>query len=144
MRSFIPKLWTITALALGALVLVMLLAASPPPTHGADAAITGIPSDPAGSQPEQLGGPPPQLMGDVDCSGTVNSVDALKVLRFTVDLSVSQSEPCPDIGNTSGSGFDNGDVDCDNDVDPVDALRILRYNAALSVIQNEPCPDIGT
>jgi hypothetical protein len=38
------------------------------------------------------------LWGDVDCNGTVTSVDALKVLRHVADLSVSQTEPCPDIG----------------------------------------------
>jgi hypothetical protein len=38
------------------------------------------------------------FFGDVDCSGSVTSVDALKVLRFVALLSVSQTEPCPDIG----------------------------------------------
>jgi hypothetical protein len=28
--------------------------------------------------------------GDVDCSGSINSVDALKVLRFVAQLSVTQ------------------------------------------------------
>lgn len=36
-------------------------------------------------------------VGDVDCNGIVNSVDALKVLRFVAGLSVNQTEPCPDI-----------------------------------------------
>jgi len=36
-------------------------------------------------------------VGDVDCNGIVNSVDALKVLRFVAGLSVTQTEPCPDI-----------------------------------------------
>jgi len=79
--------------------------------------------------------------GDVDCSTTVNAVDALKVLRHTIALSVTQSEPCDNIG--AGSPV-NGDVDCDGDVDPVDALKVFRYSAALSVSQTQPCPGIGT
>jgi hypothetical protein len=39
-----------------------------------------------------------RLMGDVDCDGDVDAVDALKILRFVVGLPVSQTEPCPDIG----------------------------------------------
>jgi hypothetical protein len=36
----------------------------------------------------------------VDCSGAVNSVDALKILRFAAGLSVVQNEPppCTDLG----------------------------------------------
>jgi len=85
--------------------------------------------------------------GDVDCSGgqfPVNAVDALKVLRYTIALPVSQTEPCPDIGNDIGTGQLNGDVDCDGDVDPVDALKILRKSRGLDVIQNPGCPPIGT
>jgi hypothetical protein len=83
--------------------------------------------------------------GDVDCGGTVNSIDALKILRATIALSVSQAEPCEDIGvDVTVHGKLQGDVDCDNAVDPVDALRIQRFNAQLSVIQNQPCPAIGT
>jgi hypothetical protein len=41
------------------------------------------------------------IQGDVDCDGDVDSVDALGGLRHIADLSVSQSEPCPDIGTTA-------------------------------------------
>ena len=37
------------------------------------------------------------FFGDVDCSGAVNSVDALKILRYVAQLSVAQTEPCADI-----------------------------------------------
>jgi hypothetical protein len=36
--------------------------------------------------------------GDVDCSNSVTSVDALKILRYVAELPVQQNEPCPDIG----------------------------------------------
>jgi hypothetical protein len=78
----------------------------------------------------------------VDCAGGVTSVDALKELRHVAQLSVSQNEPCPKIGDDVASVW--GDVDCNGGVSSVDALKILRYVAQLSVSQNEPCPDIGT
>ena len=38
------------------------------------------------------------LQGDVDCRDGVTPVDSLKVLRHDAGLSVSQNEPCPDVG----------------------------------------------
>jgi hypothetical protein len=35
---------------------------------------------------------------DVDCGGSINAVDALKILRAASTLPVSQTEPCPDPG----------------------------------------------
>ena len=69
-------------------------------------------------------------------------MDALKELRHVAGLSVTQNEPCPDIGSQVASLF--GDVDCNGTADSVDALEILRSVAHLPVTQNEPCPDIGT
>jgi len=40
------------------------------------------------------------LFGDVDCDASVNSVDGLKILRYSASLAVTQNEPCPDIGST--------------------------------------------
>lgn len=80
------------------------------------------------------------LQGDVDCSGAVNAVDSLKVLRHNAALSVAQTEPCPAISSPLTHPF--GDVDCAGGVNAVDALKILRDNAALSVDQTEPCVDI--
>jgi len=89
----------------------------------------------------------PRLFGDVDCSGEVNAVDALKVLRHVVGLEVSQTEPCPDIGSTvmvDGVPRKWGDVDGDGDVNAVDALKILRHVAGLSVSQQPRTPPIGS
>jgi hypothetical protein len=82
--------------------------------------------------------------GNVDCGTGVNSVDSLKILRFGAGLSVTQAEPCPDIGGSHPYGFVQGDVDCSFVVNSVDALKVLRFGAGLSVSQTEPCPDIGT
>jgi len=81
------------------------------------------------------------LVGDVDCNGTVNSVDALKLLRYVAGLTVSQQPGCPPIG-TGDPVF--GDVDCNGAANSVDALKVLRYVAGLTVSQTEPCPDVGT
>jgi hypothetical protein len=84
---------------------------------------------------------PELIQGDVDCNGTVNSVDALKVLRFVAGLSVAQEPDCPDINTEVASLF--GDVDCSTAVNSVDSLKILRFVAGMSVTQTEPCADIG-
>ena len=86
--------------------------------------------------------------GDNDCDGDNDAVDALKGLRHVAALSVSQNDPCPEMGSTvevaDASPHIWGDLDCDGDTDAVDALKELRNVAALSVTQNEPCPDIGS
>jgi hypothetical protein len=80
------------------------------------------------------------VMGDTNCAvptvGTVNSVDALHVLRRNASL-----EPYGACANNA-----EADVDCSGTITSVDALKILRHTAGLSVTQNEPppCPDIGT
>jgi hypothetical protein len=38
---------------------------------------------------------------DVDCSGGVNAIDALKILRYAASLSVSQTPPCPLMGSVN-------------------------------------------
>ena len=81
----------------------------------------------------------------MDCSGQVNAIDALKVLRFSAGLSYTQNEPCKKIGiETLPSGKIQGDVDCGNTVASVDSLKLQRYAAALPYTQTEPCPDIGS
>ena len=95
--------------------------------------------------PTHTGTPTPtpvlRLSGDVDCDKDADAVDALKVLRSVAGLSVSQIEPCPEIGSELESFF--GDVDCDGDIDAIDALKILRYVAGLPVSQEPGCPLIG-
>jgi hypothetical protein len=81
------------------------------------------------------------IRGDVDCDEDVDSVDALKALRYVAGLSVNQTPPCPAIGSEVNSKF--GDVDCNNGVDSVDALRVLRYVALLPNNLPQGCPPIG-
>ena len=87
--------------------------------------------------------------GNVDCSpapGGVSAVDALKVLRKVAALSVSQAEPCTDIGmGPLASGFVQGDVNCSDGAQPVsavDALMILRVVAGLPASIPQGCPAI--
>lgn len=37
-----------------------------------------------------------------NCNGSVTSVEALKILRFVAQMSISQTAPCPDIGTPEG------------------------------------------
>jgi hypothetical protein len=77
--------------------------------------------------------------GDVDCSLSINSVDSLKVLRHNAGLSVTQSEPCANIGSDIGPR-NQGDVDCSGTVNSVDALKILRSATGLTITQGPGCP----
>ncbi|HSP55821.1 MAG TPA: hypothetical protein VLS25_09555 [Dehalococcoidia bacterium] len=81
------------------------------------------------------------LQGDVDCNGAVNSVDALKVLRSVVQLSVVREAGCPVIGANLPPLF--GDVDCSNGVSSVDGLKILRFVASLPIEQSDSCTRLG-
>lgn len=74
----------------------------------------------------------PVPLGDLDCSGKVEFVDALAVLRFLVNI--QRAPLC----------IDAGDVKCDGDIDSVDALQILRFLAGLGTVQEPGCPDRDT
>ncbi len=79
----------------------------------------------------ELGATPGLMQGDVDCGGTVDSVDALGVLRFVAHLPPDAN--CIDAGN----------VDCSNATDSVDALDILRFVALLPFTPPAGCTPIG-
>ncbi len=59
------------------------------------------------------------MMGDVNCSDTLNSIDALGVLRVSANL--FPKPPCAG----------NGDINCNGFINSIDALIILRASAAL-------------
>jgi len=71
--------------------------------------------------------------GDVDCQGTVNSIDALKVLRYAAGLAVPVPQGC----------VFSGDVNCSEDTNAIDALLILRFAASLAATVPEGCPPVG-
>ncbi len=71
-------------------------------------------------------------MGDVNCDGAVDALDALFILRAVAGLPTA----------TCGG---QGDVDCSGWMDAVDALSILRYGAGLPpVAAPAPCPLLGS
>lgn len=59
------------------------------------------------------------VLGDVDCGGTINSIDAALVLQFGAAL--LDSLPCAQNADTSGDGVTNS----------IDASLILQYSAGL-------------
>jgi hypothetical protein len=52
---------------------------------------------------EQIDAAQPSVVGDVDCDGVVNAVDALKLLRHNAGLPVAQTDPCQEIGSSIGT-----------------------------------------
>ena len=87
-------------------------------------------------------GEPSALAGDVNCSGSVDSVDGLGISRHVAGLTVGQTQPCPPIG--TGAPFGAGDVNCSGEVDAVDSLFVLRHVAGLPVNLPGGCRQIGT
>jgi hypothetical protein len=111
----------------------------------ADGVANGVITDPGGPAIPAYG-QMRLLWGDVDCSGDVDAVDALQLLRYVVLLPVEQQDLCPDVGSTvSVDGIPRlwGDVDGDGDVDVVDALKVLRHVAGLPVGQQPDTSPIG-
>ena len=101
-------------------------------TNGMPDVFVRCPEGPCGAGPTPTP-PAGQLLGDVNCVGGVNSVDALFVLR-----SVAQIEPSGDCLAAAG------DVNCSGGINAVDSLQILRYVAGMPVSQEPECPGIGT
>lgn len=80
----------------------------------------------------QLGVGPIEAVGDVNCDGRVDSIDALTVLRYRAALKLIDS--CIHVA---------GDVDCDTGIGSVDALDILRFTAVLEYTKPPGCTPIG-
>jgi parallel beta-helix repeat protein len=86
------------------------------------------------------------LWGDVDCDGSAAIGDALKLARYLLGLSVSQTSPCPFVGadtHVEGMLLSWGDADCDGSVAIGDAVKTARHLLDLSVSQEAGCPRIG-
>ena len=84
--------------------------------------------------------------GDNDCDGDNDAVDALKGLRHVAALSVSQNDPCPEMGSTvevaDASPHIWGDLDCDGDTDVFDVVHVVAVafrNADPAIEFCEPC-----
>lgn len=63
--------------------------------------------------------PPPALFGDVDCGGSVNSIDAALILQFGAGL--TEALQCQE----------KGDVNEDGSINAIDAALVLQYDAGL-------------
>ncbi len=107
---------------------------TPSPTPSPTATPTPTPTSTPTPTPSPTPTPTPvaSLVGDADCSGVVDAVDALWVLRFVANLG-----PFP-------SCIDAGNVGCDDAMDAVDALFILRWVAHLPYTLPPGCGAIGS
>ncbi len=75
--------------------------------------------------------PLPVACGDVNCSGTVDALDALGIIRF-----MAFAAPTPDC-------ISKGYVNCDGVLNQIDALVILRYAGGVPLGLPPGCSGIG-
>lgn len=84
--------------------------------------------------------------GDHNCSGTVDTEDALLALAHAANLETDTGD-CPEMGEPvdveNASIHAWGDVDCSDEVDAGDALELFAYAAGIEVSQPGSCPDVG-
>jgi hypothetical protein len=107
---------------------------SPTPTDSPTPTPTASPTPTDSPSPTPTPTSGPTIKGDANCSGFVDSVDALIALRDAAGLPNQASAEC----------VAQADVDCSTTINPVDALKILRYAAGLSVTYPPDCPNIGS
>lgn len=74
--------------------------------------------------------PDPAAKGDADCSGGIDSVDALMILKDVAGV------------DEAGCG-EAADVDCDGDLTAADSLGVLRYVVSLPFNTPAGCMPIG-
>jgi hypothetical protein len=95
---------------------------TPTNTPTVPAGATNTPTSPAGATntPTRTNTPPPGgLMGDVNCDGMVNAIDAALILQLVAGI--IGSVPCPQ----------NADVDENGSINPIDSALILQFTAGL-------------
>ena len=100
------------------------------PTESPTPTPTDTPTPTPSPSPLPSPTPGPVACGDVDCDYDVDSVDALRVLRYVAQLSDPEC-------------IDKGYTNCDGFINSVDALFILRYVAHFPAGGGDGCPVIG-
>ena len=92
---------------------------TPTPTPSPTATDTPTPTSTATPTPTFTPTPTPFLVGDANCDGTVNALDAALILQFSAGL--LNSLPCP-MG---------ADANADGTVNALDAALVLQFSAGL-------------
>ncbi|MEM7092421.1 MAG: hypothetical protein AAF567_05430 [Actinomycetota bacterium] len=92
--------------------------------------MSGAPLDARGRSGRILTGSA-EVSGDVNCSGTMDVVDALAIAQWSVGLR-TDGQQCPLVSAALQLQVDEGDLNADGDTDIVDALLIARCVVGLT------------
>jgi hypothetical protein len=88
---------------------------------------------------------PDRLWGDIDCSGILEALDALKLLLGFLVLPYDSPPSCPGVLEdvTISGTQDWGDIDCSGGVDASDASYVLARAAGTPRTPPPDCPAVG-
>ena len=105
---------------------------------------------PAGTSACTITNTPLQLRqwNDNDCDGDVDVADGQWLLAAMLGLTISQNEPCPDLGGSMlptpfTTVADWADTDCNGSVNTRDGQYLLSALLSAAISQTEFCPDAG-
>jgi len=89
----------------------------------------------------------PRYWGDIDCSGLLAALDALKLMLGFLELSYDKPLTCPVVGDgvvvTSADQRTWGDIDCSGAVNATDAVYVLASLADAPKTPVSGCPAVG-
>jgi hypothetical protein len=118
---------------------------TPSPTHTASPTPTPTGSPTATPTASPTASPSgPRIWGDIDCSGVLAALDALKLILGFLELPYDTPPSCPevlqDVIVSGGQAW--GDVDCNSGVEVLDAMAVLATVAG-TPLEITGCPVIG-
>ena len=115
---------------------------SPSPTSSPTPSPTLSPSP----SPSPTASPPGQLIwGDIDCSGILTAIDALKLMLGSLSLLYDKPQSCPSLGQEVVIAADQrwGDINCSGAPNAIDAVDVLATLAGTPKTPDSGCPAVG-
>ena len=119
---------------------------SPSPTLAPTASTPPSPTSAPSTTPTATAAGVEIAWGDLNCSGAVDTEDALLALVHAAEME-TDTGVCPEMGDEvdvqNASTHVWGDVDCSDEIEAFDALELFRFATGLETDHSGSCPDVG-